>query len=387
MKYALALVLLAATTASIGCGGGAISAPASTKPPVVQTPSPPPNPPPPTPPVTPAKHYHLTDLIPLTGATDCQANAIAKDHAAGYSVFWSGGVGTARATFWHDGVADDLGSGEASAINSSDLIVGFVLQGDDTPHATLWDHGLVTDLGLLTGFDSSLATGINDSGEVVGIAYVFANPNNEVGFKWTQQTGMQAIDGSATASGVNSKGDIAGMGQNLRAAIFTATGTTIALGTLGDFSLAGAVNNQGHAVGYSPLVANGPVHAFFFDGTSMRDLGAFGAGDYSVASSINDDNLVVGNDTVPASGTGNTRAHVQTLELERMMGVAHTTVIGSSRAMIWSATTGMVDLNSLITADSGWELVTASGINSAGEIVGAAVGAVTTHGYLLTPEN
>jgi hypothetical protein len=224
MKKLLSLcgwaALAAVTIAFIGCGGGSASAP--TRLPVVQTPSPQPPPPPPpfAPPVTPAKHYQVIDLIPLTGATDCPANAIAKGHAAGYSVFWSGGVGTARTTFWHDGVADDLGSGEASAINSSDLIVGFVLQSNDTPHATLWDHGLVTDLGLLAGFDSSLATGLNDSGEAVGIAYVFANPSNEVGFKWTQATGMQAIDWAATAGGVNAKGNIAGMSLGMHATIF-----------------------------------------------------------------------------------------------------------------------------------------------------------------------
>jgi probable HAF family extracellular repeat protein len=353
--------LAAVTIAFIGCGGGSTSAPPRL--PVVQTPQPPTPtptaPPPPPSPVVPAKHYQVIDLAPLSGATDCQANAISgSHHAAGYSVFWSGGVGTARATFWHDGAADDLGSGEASAINSSDLIVGFVLQSNGTPHATLWDHGLVTDLGLLTGFDSSLATGINDSGEVVGIAYSFANPNNEVGFKWNSQTGMQAIDGAATASGINNNGDIAGMTQNLQAAIFTASGTITLLGTLGDFSLAGAVNNQGHAVGYSPLVAGGHVDAFFYNGT-MQDLGTLQAGSNTLAVSVNDNDLVI--------------------------GVSN--LAGHALPFVFSVTTGMVDLNSLIAADSGWELATASGIDQDGRIVGAGVVSGAVHGFLLTPEN
>jgi probable HAF family extracellular repeat protein len=354
------LLVLCGLAALLGCGGGAISAPSSTKPPVVQTPpSPPiPAPPPPTPPppVVPAKHYQVIDLVPLPGANDSQANAISGGHAAGYSVFWAGGVGTARATFWHDGAADDLGTGEASAINSSDQIVGYVMQSDGTPHATLWDHGVVTDLGLLPGFDSSLATGINDAGEVVGIAYAFANPNNEAGFKWTQATGMQAIDGAATAGGINSRGDIAGMTPNLRAAIFSTTGT-ITLGTLGDFSLAGAVNNKGHAVGMSPLVSGGPVHAFFYAGT-MQDLGTLQTGSNTLAVGINDNDLVI--------------------------GVSN--LAGHALPFVFSATTGMTDLNTLIT-DSTWTLATASGIDAAGDIVGAGVVGTEIHGFMLTPEN
>ncbi|SRR5712691_563532 len=86
--------------------------------------------------------------------------------------------GIARATLWHDGIADDLGAGVANAINSSDQVVGYIQpnfqQGDFTPHASLWDHGILTDLGTLPGFDSTDATGINDSGEVVGDAFSFA---------------------------------------------------------------------------------------------------------------------------------------------------------------------------------------------------------------------
>ena len=272
-------------------------------------------------------------------------------------MFWSGGVGTARATFWHDGVADDLGSGEASAINSSDLIGGFVLQSNGTPHATLWDHGLVTDLGLLPGFDSSLATGINDSGEVVGIAYSSANPNNEVGFKWNSQTGMQTIDGAATVGGINAKSDIAGMSLGMHATIFFASGN-IDLGTLGDFSLAGAVNNQGHAVGYSPLVAKGAVHAFFYNGT-MQDLGTLQAGSNTNATSVNDSDLVVGDSNLA----------------------------GNSLAFVWSATTGMQDLNSLISPDSGWVLVTATSVDQDGNIVGAGSINGAIHGFMLVPGN
>jgi probable HAF family extracellular repeat protein len=201
-------------------------------------------PPPPVP-----KHYLIVDLVPIPGANNSQANAVYHGHAVGYSLLSDG---TTRVAFWHDGAADDLGSGYATSINSTDQIVGYTTQSDRTLHATLWDHGIVTDLGLLAGFDMSVANRINDSGEVVGNVFSSQNSANQSGFKWTQQTGMQAIDGSANALGINTKGDIAEMTQSLQAAVFTATGMTIALGTLGDFSVATSINNAGHAAGYPP---------------------------------------------------------------------------------------------------------------------------------------
>jgi probable HAF family extracellular repeat protein len=265
-------------------------------------------------------------------------------------------------TLWQsDGTPQDLGvDGKGQGINSQGEVVGYA--DNTTPQAFLWSQGIITQLGTLSGFDSSIATAINDADEVVGIAYVFANPNNEVGFKWTASTGMQAIEGSATASGVNSAGDVAGMTSDLRAAIFTATGTTIGLGTLGDFSLAGAVNNQGHACGMSPLVAGGPAHAFFYNGTTMQDIGTLQAGSVTVAPSINDSDLIV--------GSSNLADH--------------------ALPYVWSATTGMEDLNGLISNESGWSgwlLVTASGIDSVGEISGAGqIVSGEIHGFLLKPE-
>lgn len=42
----------------------------------------------------------------------------------------------------------------------------------------------------------------------------------------------------------------------------------------------------------------------------------------------------------------------------------------SGRAFLWTKSTGMVDLNTLISPDSGWELVVATGINVWGQITG-----------------
>jgi uncharacterized membrane protein len=163
-------VLLATAIFSVGCGGGS---PTSAQPHATSPASPA------TSAKRPAKHYQVIDLAPIPGAGNAQANAVSHGHAAGYSVL---AAGTARATLWHDGIAEDLGTGVANAINSSDQVAGYIQpniqQGDFTPHASLWDHGIVTDLGTLPGFDSTDAVGINESGEVVGVAFSFANPQH-----------------------------------------------------------------------------------------------------------------------------------------------------------------------------------------------------------------
>jgi hypothetical protein len=214
---------------------------------------------------------------------------------------------------------------------------------------------------VLSGFDSTLATGINDSGEVVGVAFVSANTSNQAGFKWTRQTGMRGIAGSASALAINPQGQIAGINLSLHAAIF---GSRVAtdLGTLGDFSVATTLNSKGHAAGYSPLVPGGPVHAFFYAG-SMQDLGAFQPGDDTLASSMNDSDLVVGSDLTPLATAPMARvqaapgivADLEVIGLWRMgtrgRAIAHDAVIGSARPFIWSATTGMEDLNTLIPQD------------------------------------
>ena len=68
----------------------------------------------------------------------------------------------------------DLGTiggsrGMASAINNAGQIVGLSdLQGTTAVHATYWYKGKIHDLGVLSGYESSFATDISASGQVVG---------------------------------------------------------------------------------------------------------------------------------------------------------------------------------------------------------------------------
>lgn len=101
-----------------------------------------------------------------------------------------------------DGAVIDLGPNTlADAINDSDQIVGYRIDAQGLTHAYLWP--VMADLGGLAGYDSSSATGINNSGTVVGVAYNSADTSQQVAFQWIRATGMQAVPGCQSASDIN----------------------------------------------------------------------------------------------------------------------------------------------------------------------------------------
>src|ERR1700680_4892478 len=119
---------------------------------------------------------------------------------------------------------------------------------------------------MLSGFDSSVAIGINSSGLVVGIAFSQANPNLQTAFTWSKSAGMQPIAGCASAEAVNDAGQISGIATGLNATICGAA----------DFGLPGAataINEAGQAVGFS-----GP-DAFLFPSTNLWPTAATGVND------------------------------------------------------------------------------------------------------------
>jgi probable HAF family extracellular repeat protein len=84
---------------------------------------------------------------------------------------------------WHaylrdEGVMTDLGTlgGSRSVaynLNDAGQVVGWAdLTGNITFHAVLWNNGVITDLGTLSG--PSVASGINNSGQIVGYSYTAA---------------------------------------------------------------------------------------------------------------------------------------------------------------------------------------------------------------------
>jgi probable HAF family extracellular repeat protein len=166
----------------------------------------------------------------------------------------------------------------------------------------------VTDLGDLSGFGSE-AYGINGSGQAVGYAYA---TNLIVGEPLPYQRAVVYQNGvvsalamsgalGSVATSINDGGDVvgqaffSGIGQH---AFLYRGGVATNLGTLaGPTSLvmsnALAVNGGGQVVGWSYGVAGGAYHAFLYQNGTMSDLGTLG-GTYSDAVGINDAGQIVG---------------------------------------------------------------------------------------------
>ena len=149
----------------------------------------------------------------------------------------------------------------------------------------------ITDLGTLPGSTSSIATAINNSGQVVG-------NSGDHAFLWQNgvMTDLGTLPGStsSTATAINNSGQVVGNSGNH--AFFWDKGVMTDLGTLPGYTgsvVARAINDSGQVVGASGN------HAFLWENGAMRDLGAFSnppqTCDSYTAYGINSRGQVVGN--------------------------------------------------------------------------------------------
>jgi probable HAF family extracellular repeat protein len=169
---------------------------------------------------------------------------------------------------------------------------------------------------------------------------------------------LQGIGWSA-AYGINAAGTIVGDGQladgSFRAIVWSPADSAIVLGTFGGTSSqATGVNDSGEVVGFASE-ASGYQHAFSMVDDLMADLGTLGGGS-SYAYGVNESGEVVGYSWLAD---------------------------GDQHAFLDTGGT-MLDLNSLIPANSGWELLTAYGINDAGQITGEGLYDGQLCAFLLT---
>lgn len=213
----------------------------------------------------------------------------------------------------------------------------------------------IKSLGTFGGI-YSYATGINDSGQVVG-EYKPDYPLNSMNSFITgaNGVGMENLDffGSKfiNASGISNSGQVAGYydfndNGNFRAFITGPNGAGVTdLGTLGGIGSYGLdINNSGQVAGESFLPDNRTVHAFITgaNGVGMTDLGTLDGKTSSSATGINDSGQVVG-----SSGNYD--------------GPSHAFITGANGV-------GMADLGTLDGNTSSY----ATGINNSGQVVGAS---------------
>ena len=208
-----------------------------------------------------------------------------------HGVIWNGVIGNGPGT-------TDLGAGIfVTGINDPGVVIG------GNGHAFILVNGVYQDLGALPGGDWSSASGINQSGTVVGDSSVASG--NFRGFVWNPQSGMLELGTlgglNSHATGINQSGEVIGhasLASGYEHA-FSALGAIMTdLGTLGGSSYAYGINDSGTIVGYSWTPNSDRPHAFVYLNGMMIDLNSLipsGAGwELLEAYGINNAGQIVG---------------------------------------------------------------------------------------------
>ena len=358
--------------------------------------------------------YRVADLGLLPSKEESVPAAInGQGLVAGTSSAESSGEAAFRYNPYNPAPMEDIGQSirgivsRGFGINNTGMAVGdsvfIATHTANSPvrHAALFNNGSLIDLGTLKKQTFSRANSINGFNQVVGFSGPTLDSPKSRAFFWSKSTGMidlGTLGGAyAQAFAINDSGSITGNSQ-LRSSDSTTEGVHAFLspsplgagaigmrdlGTLGgSFSYGMAINANNHVVGYSTVKkVDKRVHAFCFDGNTMKDLGTLAPNssnpleDQSVALSINSSDRIVGYTYLPALNA-NTDPAVQP-------GTSPVRQI----AFVWSQG-AMRDLNKLIgQAAETYHLNAAMAINDNGQIVATALSKATgtRRAVLLTP--
>jgi probable HAF family extracellular repeat protein len=308
------------------------------------------------------------------------------------------------------------GGGVASSvtgINDSGEVAGSFLVGS-VEHAFLYSDGVTIDIGALNTFVGSDgvsgALGLNNAGEVVGYLdgqtvsvqspFLYANGVlTDIGNPPGQQ--IQPYPQGAAATAINSFGEIVGsttdsMGSG---AFIYSDGVLTDIGGLMPaascapfgcyFSGALGVNDSGIIVGETRYSLPSGVTAsdgFVYADGEFTDLG------YGEAVAINNAGQIAGYSTPPGTPPGimdggyiitdGVRTYLPLLpgssgtttnainNLGQIVGESDSDTLSRTNTAFLYSNGVITDLNTLLPANSGWQLQDAVGINDSGQIVG-----------------
>ena len=347
----------------------------------------------------------LTDLGALPGVNNSlalliSANGLVAGQSQNGEIDPMIGIPETRAAFWRGIHIHDLGTlggneSFANGVNSRGQVAGVASNAIPDPycyfgwgaqcHAFLWQNGVMRDLGTLGGTNSA-GVFVNEAGEVAG---------------WSDTSSMPD--------------PITGAPPNH--AFLWKDGKMRDLGTIGGTQITDltALNERGEVAGEMTLADEQQTHAFLWDGKKLIDLGTFG-GDHSGANGLNNAGEVTGYKhyamSCPEAGAGPiVHAYLWrngvTTDLGTVTGInpldggstgwsinSKTQIVGIAAscdgsivdAFLWDNGGPMIDLNTLIPAESAMHLFWATNINNRGEIAGlGSLPNGDTHAFLLIP--
>lgn len=305
-----------------------------------------------------------------------------------------------------------------TGINSAGWVTGMSYSSDWELTGTVWDGGAPRNIALEAGYPGfGFCQGLNDQGQVVGTQTVYNADIDQYltrGFVWTEGN-FQFLDtpdgyeiGNAMA--INNLGQVAGniypTGTTYLGCLWD-NGIPTELGTLGgNWSNVIGINDAGVIIGGANLIdgylspESGFVqfqHAFAWQEGNMLDLGVLGT--YSVDHDGWSEWGVVGYDEYqnpiydwiwhgdPYTELVSTSAAWDINASGQIIGYSSTSA-GSTHPFL-SENGSMADLNAFLFPNSGWELLSSTGINDSGQIVGTGWFSTedggSLHGYMLIP--
>lgn len=326
-------------------------------------------------------HYTITDL----GANVLPAHV--NDGGAVVGKIASSLLdGHPNAFYWQSGTLRKLDAlpgytfAEANWINDNGEIVGTSFGSANAEATEFVLGGTDINLGIPPGgfYGGSEAMSVNDSGEAVGTALHYSQEPAAPYVATFHGADSAVVISNAPASGgtayaINDAGEIAGgfccpyAFPDLNTQAFTYPPTTILTmpPDAGEGATATDVNSLGDVVGYYGGLPASPQSAtccgfFMHEGniTELSDPTSPPGQGFLAAYALNDADWIVGSF---GNSNGNAQAH----------------------AFVYVGK--VVDLNTLIPANCGWVLESASSINKSGQIVGYGTLNGALHGFLLTP--
>lgn len=323
-----------------------------------------------------AQSYRITDLGAAAG--DYVSGGYGLNdlgEAAGVSSNPTGDIGT----LFSGGQAINIGRLEpndvviATAINHLAQVVGyepFSSSPGNLFHAFLYSNGTMSDITSLSLFpQGASAAGINGSGEIVGKeqldaysfhAFLYANGHmTDLGPPGSYQ---------ASAVAINDSGQIAGnsyfTGGGGGAFIYSNGVFNYLPPPAGTTASAFAISSTGEVAG-ALYLSTGGAHAAVYTNGAWTDLGAF-QGVATHAMGVNSTGQVIGT------------AYFPTTSYHPYKPGKHVAIIARNGAL--------VDLNTLVPANSGFTITDGIAINDSGEILcNATNSSGHKHAALLTP--